>query len=172
MVRAPSYAGLQPSSLRASIAARGSSKKHDTKPEILLRSALWKRGLHYRKNKADLIGKPDIVFENMRLVVFVDGDFWHGRNWRRRKAKLRGGHNSDYWINKIERNMRRDLDWNLKLRAAGWAVLRLWESDIHGNIDAVVDRIEMALVQRRTMISCTREKPTGNCLSGVPRHRY
>jgi DNA mismatch endonuclease (patch repair protein) len=170
MVRTPSYLGLQPRSVRASIAARASSKKRNTKPEILLRAALWRRGLRYRKNRCDLPGVPDVVFENARLIVFVDGDFWHGKNWRERKAKLRRGHNADYWINKIERNMSRDLDWNRKLRAAGWAVLRVWESDIYKNIGAVVDRVEMAVAQHNTMISCTREKPNENCSLRVPRH--
>jgi DNA mismatch endonuclease, patch repair protein len=147
MMRTPSYAGLHPSSVRASIAARASSKKHNTKPEILLRAALRKRGLRYRKNKNDLPGAPDIVFENAQLIVFVDGDFWHGKNWRKRKEMLRRGHNSDYWINKIERNISRDLGWNRKLRADGWTVLRIWESDIRNNVDAVVNRVEMALTQ-------------------------
>jgi DNA mismatch endonuclease (patch repair protein) len=158
MARTPSYLGFHPRSVRASIAARASSKKYNSKPEILLRAALWKRGLRYRKNRYDLPGVPDIVFANARLVVFVDGDFWHGKSWRQRKAKLRRGHNADYWVSKIERNMSRDLDWNRKLRAAGWAVLRLWESDIHDNIDSVVNRVEMALFQRSVTISRTREK--------------
>jgi DNA mismatch endonuclease (patch repair protein) len=100
---------------------------------------------------------PDIVFDNARLVVFADGDFWHGKNWRERKAKLRRGHNSDYWVSKIERNMARDLDWNRKLRAAGWAVLRLWESDIRNNIDAVVNQVEMGIARRRITVTCTSE---------------
>jgi DNA mismatch endonuclease (patch repair protein) len=172
MPRTPTYVGLKPSCPRASIAARGSSKKHNTKPEVLLRSALRKRGLRYHKNRRELPGAPDIVFDNARLVVFADGDFWHGKNWTQRKAKLRRGHNSDYWVSKIERNMDRDLGWNRKLRAAGWAVLRLWESDICNNIDAVVNRIEMAIARRMITLFCTREKLTENCSSRVLRHRH
>ena len=148
----PSYAGLHPSSLRASIAARGSSRKTNTTPELLLRRALWKEGLRYRKNKRDLVGIPDIVFSVARLVVFVDGDFWHGNNWKQRKIKLSKGHNSTYWVSKVERNIIRDREQNRKLRASGWTVLRVWESDIQGNIAKVVDRVKVALVQRRTTI--------------------
>jgi DNA mismatch endonuclease, patch repair protein len=142
MLRTPSYAGLHPSSLRASIAARGSSRKTNTTPEQLLRAALWKEGLRYRTNKRDLPGVPDIVFVRHRLVVFVDGDFWHGKSWNKRKIMLRRGHNSDYWLAKIKGNMRRDFDRNRKLRAAGWTVLRIWESEIRRNINKVVNRIE------------------------------
>src|SRR5947208_8487763 len=105
MARAPRYEGLTPRSARASAAARGSSLKANTKPEVLLRRALWRHGFRYRTNRSDLLGKPDIVFLGPRVVVFVDGDFWHGKNWIARKAKLAQGHNADYWISKIERNV-------------------------------------------------------------------
>ena len=171
-MRTPNYAGLHPSSVRASSAARASSKKSDTKPEILLRVALQEKGLRFYRNRCELPGVPDLVFWSAKLVVFVDGDFWHGKSWSKRKAKLRRGHNSEYWINKIERNMSRDLAWNRKLRAAGWAVLRIWESDIHKNIESVLSRIEIVLAQRGIMTSCTREKPSENCSLRVPRHRH
>lgn len=77
--------------------------------------------------------------------MFVDGDFWHGKNWPARKAKLAVGHNSDYWIRKIERNVERDKDWNRELRSAGWRVLRVWESQINTNVGVVVHRIKLAL---------------------------
>jgi DNA mismatch endonuclease Vsr len=77
--------------------------------------------------------------------VFVDGDFWHGRNWPARKAKLAVGHNSDYWIRKIERNVERDKERNRELRSAGWRVLRVWESQINTDVSLVVHRIKLAL---------------------------
>jgi DNA mismatch endonuclease, patch repair protein len=147
MASTPRYHTLKPSSARASAAARGSSRKADTKPELLLRRALWREGFRYRKNRIDLPGAPDIVFPGPRLIVFVDGDFWHGKNWKTRKAKLSQGHNADYWIRKIERNMARDGERNRELRTAGWLVLRVWESEVHSNIDEVVRRIELVLRQ-------------------------
>jgi DNA mismatch endonuclease (patch repair protein) len=128
--RAPSYEGLAPASPRASAAARGSSRKTDTRCEVLLRRALWSLGCRYRKNATHLPGKPDIVFPGARLAVFCDGDFWHGRDWRTRKTKLQRGTNAAYWIAKIERNMARDRESMRKLERAGWKVVRLWERDI------------------------------------------
>jgi len=150
MLRSARYDGLEASSLRASIAARGSSKKTNTKPELLLRTALWRKGLRYQKNRRDLPGVPDLVFVGCRLVVFVDGDFWHGKDWNRRKIKLSHGHNADYWLTKIKGNIQRDLDQNRKLRKAGWTVVRVWESEIRSNIKKIVNRIE-------SMVASTRE---------------
>ena len=75
-------------------------------------------------------------------MIFVDGDFWHGKDWKKRKIRVKRGHNPDYWVSKIERNIIRDRDRNRKLRAAGWTVLRVWESDIRSNIGKVVDRVK------------------------------
>ena len=148
MASTPRYHTLKPSSAWASAAARGSSRKADTKPELLLRRALWREGFRYRKNRIDLPGAPDIVFPGARLIVFVDGDFWHGKNWKTRKAKLAQGHNANYWIRKIERNAARDRELSRELRASGWVVLRVWESEVHSNVGEVVLRVETALRQR------------------------
>lgn len=80
----PRYAGLMPASARASEAARSSSRKRDTRAEQTLRRALWARGLRYRIDAADLPGRPDLVFRSARVVVFCDGDFWHGRDLQTR----------------------------------------------------------------------------------------
>ena len=148
MARAPRYHGLTPSSARASEAARGSSRKVGTKPELLLRRALWEKGFRYRKNRADLPGAPDIVFPGARVIIFVDGDFWHGKNWKTLKAKLSQGHNAEYWIRKIERNAARDWEQNRELTAGGWLVLRVWESDVHSNVGEVVRRVKSALAKQ------------------------
>lgn len=83
----------------------------------------------------------------VRVVVFVDGDFWHGRNIKTLKPKLRQGHNAEYWVRKIEGNAARDQDRNRELSAAGWLVLRVWESDVYADLDGVVCRVESALGQ-------------------------
>ncbi|MDQ3300587.1 MAG: very short patch repair endonuclease, partial [Myxococcota bacterium] len=90
------FAGLRPSSTRATSAARGASRKRDTLPEIVLRRALFARGLRYRVAPDGLPGKPDVVFGRARVVVFCDGDFWHGRDLAARIAKLERGHNAPY----------------------------------------------------------------------------
>src|SRR5690348_4254231 len=108
MVRkAPSFTGLKPASAAASRAKR-SNTRVDTKHELLLRRELWRLGLRFRKNVKTLLGKPDIVFSRARVVVFCDGDFWHGRKWRELKPKLDQGTNAAYWSAKIATNIDRD----------------------------------------------------------------
>lgn len=96
----------------------------------MLRRALWGLGLRYRVAAAGVPGRPDIVFKGKRIAVFCDGDFWHGRNLEARLARLQAGHNAPYWTAKIRRNVERDRTNDAELKAAGWAVVRLWESDI------------------------------------------
>lgn len=141
----PSYSGLRPASPRASAAARGSSRKSDTQPEVKLRQILHRCGRRFRKNVRSLPGCPDIVFARAKIVVFCDGDFWHGRDWATRRGKLEIGTNGTYWIRKIEQNMSRDARNNAMLRRMGWQVLRFWESDIISNGNCVLSQIQAAL---------------------------
>jgi DNA mismatch endonuclease (patch repair protein) len=131
--------------LRASAAARGSSGKSDTRPELKLRSALHRAGRRFRKNVQSLPGCPDIVFPRQKVVIFCDGDFWHGREWSERKEKLRRGSNCEYWIAKIERNIERDAQNQEQLEMQGWFVLRFWESEIEKDGVAVLFEIIEAL---------------------------
>ena len=105
----PSFQGLQSASAFASAAARGASRKVNTRCELLLRRALWQRGLRYRLHHPGLPGRPDIVFRKHGLVVFCDGDFWHGRDLETRLTKLTRGHNAAYWVAKVKANVERDL---------------------------------------------------------------
>ena len=141
----PSYKGLSPASARASVAARGSSKKTDTRCEVTLRRTLWAAGCRYRKNVAELPGRPDIVFAGARLAVFCDGDFWHGRDWESRRQKLGRGTNSEYWLAKIQRNMERDRQNTGRLQEMGWTVLRFWESQIRSDLAGVARTVLEAL---------------------------
>lgn len=129
----PSYKGLSPASTTASRIARASSAKRDTRPELLLRRVLWSRGLRYRVDLGSLPGRPDVVVSSARLVVFCDGDFWHGRNLERRVAKLAAGHNAPYWVSKIKSNVDRDRRIERLLVDSGWDFLRFWESDVRAN---------------------------------------
>lgn len=141
---APRYERREPASLTASKAKRRNRAKH-TEPELLLRRRLWALGLRYRLHGADLPGKPDLLFRRQRVVVFVDGDFWHGRNWPQRRERLKHGHNGDYWQAKIEYNMARDQRNQVLLEQAGWRVIRLWETDIRERLDEAVRAIIYAL---------------------------
>lgn len=125
--------------------------RRNTRPEIALRRALWAAGLRYRLHVA-LVGRPDICFRSARVVVFCDGDFWHGRNWRARSRTLARGANAHYWLAKIAGNMKRDRRVTHQLRAEGWTVLRLWETDILADPNAVcqiVKRVVRAAERRK-----------------------
>lgn len=121
-------------------ALMGRVRQKDTAPELALRSALHRRGLRYRKNVRTLPGSPDIVFVRARTVVFVDGDFWHGRDFDAWKEKLQ-----PFWRAKIERNLERDAQNVADLEAAGWKVYRAWEKDIKRRLDEVCADIEALL---------------------------
>jgi DNA mismatch endonuclease (patch repair protein) len=120
----------------------------DTVHEKLIRNALWRRGLRFRKNVTTLPGKPDIVFPRARVVVFCDGDFWHGRNWRRLSGKLQDGANAPYWCQKIKANIARDRRTTRLLQKENWRVIRLWEGDIRANPDRLA-RYVQRIVERR-----------------------
>lgn len=137
----PRFEGRRPASERASAAARGSSRKSGTRCELKLRRALWAAGLRYRLDTDDLPGKPDLVFRGPRIALFCDGDFWHGKDWDQRKARLEQGHNAPYWVAKIERNRARDRARDLELVRRGWTVVRVWESEIHGQLERVVRQV-------------------------------
>ena len=109
----------------------------DTSIEIALRTALWHRGVRYRKNYKQLPGKPDIAITKYRIVVFCDSDYWHGYDWDNRHQRIKS--NRDYWIPKIERNMARDKEITAQLQAMGWIVLRFWEWQIKKRLNECVD---------------------------------
>ena len=122
-------------------------RSKDTYPEILLRRELWRRGLRYRKNYKFLEGKPDIVFLQAQIAVFVDGTMWHGYDWENRKLEFKT--HQAYWIPKIERNMERDFYITQKLIEAEWLVLRFWDFEIKQNVIACADKVEHAYNMRK-----------------------
>jgi len=110
-----------------------------TSIEVLLQKALWHRGIRYRKNYKKVPGAPDIAIVKYKIAIFCDGDFWHGKDWEQKKARLKN--NREYWINKIERNMERDKRFTQELLDQGWIVVRFWESDIKMNVEACADKV-------------------------------
>lgn len=143
----PSYKGFTSTSAAAS-ATKRRNRSRDTKPEKLLRSSLWILGARYRLHFTGLPGRPDIVFARARVAVFCDGDFWHGREWRRRRARLVRGANPQYWIPKILANRRRDRQITQALRQTGWLVIRVWETEVRKDPDAAARTI-LGLVAAR-----------------------
>ena len=145
----PSYAKLKPRSEKSSRVAKASSRKEGTICELMLVSALRRNlRLALRTAAADLPGCPDIVLDRARVVVFCDGDFWHGRNLEDRVARLARGHNADYWVRKIRSNVDRDRRRTAELEALGWKVLRFWETDIKRDALKVARAIAEAVGDR------------------------
>lgn len=111
-------------------------RRRDTVPELRLRKALWDRGLRYRVD-CNLPGRPDIMIVKARLVVFVDGCFWHccprHSTWPKQNAA--------FWRRKLSANVRRDRINTKLLRDLGWRVERVWEHSVETELEAVVDRI-------------------------------
>lgn len=120
-------------------------RSKDTKIEILLRKALWKKGIRYRKNYKEIPGRPDIAITKYKIAIFCDGDFFHGKDWEILRPRLEKGSNSDFWINKISQNRERDDLINKELLFQGWTVIRFWETDIKKNINECVQAITEAI---------------------------
>lgn len=129
----------------------------ENKAEARLRRALHSRGLRYRLQRRELVGRPDIVFGAARVVVFVDGDYWHGR------ALVEGGEVTlrqvirgerfDWWRAKLARNIERDREVTIALEEAGWCVLRFWESDVLKSLDEVATTVADVVAARRPSAS-------------------
>jgi DNA mismatch endonuclease Vsr len=125
-------------------------KSRDTKPEILFRKMLWNQGVRF-KFQNEIFGKPDIAFKKYKIAIFIDGDFWHGNNWKLRKLssledELKSY--SQFWKTKILRNIDRDKTVNLTLKADGWIVLRFWASALYKNPKKCIDRTLRELRKR------------------------
>lgn len=113
----------------------------NTRPEMVVRRALWAAGLRYRLHEKKLPGHPDLVFPSRRTVVFVHGCFWHCHEGCKhfRIPKTR----TDWWVAKLERNVARDKEACTKLRAAGWRVIVIWECEVEKKIDGLVDELRL-----------------------------
>ncbi len=122
----------------------------NTGPERVVFQILRRRGVYFARHAKSVIGHPDLVFRRYRLAVFIDGEFWHGKDFKRRQAKL-----SDYWVEKITRNMRRDKSSRARLRSLGWRVLKFWGRDVLRDPEKCVDRI-LAVREECIRIHATR----------------
>ena len=127
-------------------------KSVDTKIEVKLRLALWHQGIRYRKNFKIYSCKPDIVLTKYKIAIFCDGDFWHGK-----EDPNIVKHNKKFWVEKIKRNMERDLENTIELRDNGWVVLRFWESDIEKNLTECVEMIIKEINNKKIKEVCTKK---------------
>jgi DNA mismatch endonuclease (patch repair protein) len=110
-----------------------------TSPEMKVRRAVHHAGFRYRLYKADLPGKPDLVFPRFRLAVFVHGCFWH---WHGCKRSRMPEANRDYWTRKIDRNVERDKRNRQALQDLGWEVTAIWECELQRGIDALISDLK------------------------------
>jgi DNA mismatch endonuclease (patch repair protein) len=113
----------------------------DTKPEIFFRKALWKWGIRYRKNVKSLFGTPDIAIKKYKIVIFIDGDFWHGNDWKKRHCSSQEElleTYSDFWQRKIRRNIERDKNVKGYYENNGWTILRFRTSETEKNLNGCI----------------------------------
>lgn len=121
-------------------------RSKDSKIEVKFRKALWHKGYRYRKNWKELPGKPDIVLTKYQIAIFVDSEFWHGKDWETKlQERIKRGDNADYWEKKILRNIERDLQVNAELNGLGWKVLRFWGVEINKNIEECLLAVDEAV---------------------------
>lgn len=111
---------------RSALMAKIRSK--NTKPELFVRRLAHRLGFRFRLHKADLPGRPDLVFARLRKVVFVNGCFWHAHQCPH--GKRIPAANRDYWIRKRRRNSRRDRMALMRLQNDGWVALTIWECEL------------------------------------------
>ena len=116
-----------------------SVRQKNTKPEMIVRSALHRLGYRFRLHYKRLPGTPDIVLPKRKLAIFVHGCFWHQH--RGCHKSRRPSSNSEYWGPKLDENMRRDKDKIIKIRLQGWKVLVIWECQTRSNeIDNILQK--------------------------------
>ncbi|WP_273477595.1 very short patch repair endonuclease [Faecalicoccus acidiformans] len=113
--------------------------KHN-KVETLLAKKLWSKGFRYRLNYKKLPGSPDIALTKYKIAIFVDGEFWHGKDFEKQKEKLKS--NKDFWAEKIQENINRDKRNDVILHQMGWIPLHFWSLEVEKNLDYCINEIE------------------------------
>lgn len=98
----------------------------NTKPELIVRKGLWKRGFRYRLNHKRLPGHPDLVLRKYRTCIFVNGCFWHGHEGCCKIPST----NREFWEAKIQRNKERDIETQKELSKMGWHCITVWECEL------------------------------------------
>lgn len=120
-------------------------KTKRNKPETMLAKALWKEGIRYRLNYKKLPGSPDIAITKYRIAIFVDGEFWHGKDFEKKKNTFKN--NKDYWIEKIQENIDRDIKNDKLLRQMDWHPIHFWSEDVIKYTKLCVEEIKDTIFQ-------------------------
>ena len=113
------------------------SIRSKTKLEDLVCRELWRRGIRFRRNSKDLLGKPDISIKKYKIVIFIDSCFWHYCPIHGHFPKS----NNEYWEKKLNRNIQRDQKVNSYYQDNGWNLLRIWEHQIKDDFNKTIDHI-------------------------------
>ena len=115
-------------------------RSKNTSLEIEFRKLLWENGLGRYRIHYNLPGKPDIVYVSKKIVIFLDGDFWHGYNWK----KLGKVPPRKYWQKKIQKNIDRAKKYNKMLKKDGWKVIRFWEHEAKKNAEKCIKLLKQS----------------------------
>ena len=135
----------------------------DTKPELLLRAALRRRGLGgYRLHWRGAPGRPDVAYPGRGIAIFVDGAFWHGH-----PEYFVFGKSGKAWDDKIRRNIERDREVNRALFDTGWRCIRVWDFEVLADPDAVAARLAPVISAARRQQSVSG---SGTCSASSGRH--
>lgn len=130
-------------------------RSKNTRVEILLRKALWAKNIRFRIHPDKIMGSPDIFIAKYKLVIFIDGDFWHGYNWAAARERLKS--NKEFWVAKIERNMQRDNQVNLYFDEKGFTVMRFWEHQIKTRLDECVNQVMLFIESSKSGLIPNKE---------------
>ena len=109
----------------------------NTQAERLVFSHLRSKGIYFQKHYKGVTGCPDVALPKKKKAVFIDGDFWHGYQFAKLKKRLP----KEYWLEKIERNVKRDKLYRAKLKRQGWKVLRVWEHEVQRDLEKTIKKI-------------------------------
>jgi DNA mismatch endonuclease (patch repair protein) len=122
----------------------------NTKAEIRLAKTLWNLGYRYRKNNRAVFGTPDLTFKKLKIAIFVDSEFFHGKDWETQKDRVKT--NTEFWQKKIERNIQRDIEVNNYLESQNWKVFRFWSVEIEKNLENCVAIIQSEIISRQNQV--------------------
>lgn len=114
-------------------------RNKNTKIEELLAKALREKGLRYRRDNSEIFGKPDFTFRRLKIAIFCDSEYFHGKDWEINKHRIKT--NTEFWQTKIESNIARDRLVNETLLKNDWKVIRFWGEEIKKKLDFCVQII-------------------------------
>ena len=122
-------------------------RNRGTAAEVYVRRRIWRAGFRYRLNVRKLPGTPDLVLPRYRVVVLVQGCFWHGHNCR--KGRRRPASNADFWNRKLDGNLARDAANQAKLSEMGWTVFVIWECLLEEGSDILLSHLRQLRACRK-----------------------